>query len=127
MNTPHTLATGAATATTRILEAPIAPCALTTTAPVVASPVVSLIEFASVKDATRLFSLSRSTLYDLEKRKLIRFVRVRRPGNATGRTLVVCESLRNFLAECAAENEATAGGRPAAQGKNAGDGGMGHV
>jgi hypothetical protein len=34
------------------------------------------------------FGLSRSTYYDLERRGLLRLVRVRKPGNLTGRVLV---------------------------------------
>ena len=55
-------------------------------------------EFVTLPDARRLFGISRSTLYELERLHRIRFVRIRKPGNILGRVLVDCSSVRQFLA-----------------------------
>ncbi len=85
----ETLKRGAATAktTASILKSPIAPGTLTTAAPVEASTVVSLVEFCTVRDARRLFGLPRSTLYSLEKRKLISLVRGPTTGTRHGQNV----------------------------------------
>jgi len=48
-----------------------------------------------------VFGLSRTGYYSLEKLGLIRLIRVRKPGNQQGRTLVDCQSVRNYLAKLA--------------------------
>ncbi len=55
-------------------------------------------EFATLPDARRLFGISRSTFYELERLNRIRLVRIRKPGNILGRVLVDCSSVRRFLA-----------------------------
>ena len=48
-----------------------------------------------------IFGLSRGGYYALEKFGFIQLVRVRKPGNQQGRTLVNCQSVRNYLAKLA--------------------------
>lgn len=50
-------------------------------------------EFVTIADARKLFGIPRSTLYELEKSRSIRFVRLRKPGNALGKVLVDCASV----------------------------------
>jgi hypothetical protein len=45
-----------------------------------------------------VFGLSRSSYYNLEKAGLVRLVRVRKPGNISGRVLIDCNSVRRYLA-----------------------------
>lgn len=54
-------------------------------------------EFADAKMARRLFSLSRSHLYQLAAAGKIRSVVLRKKGAVRGRRLFVCESIRQFL------------------------------
>ena len=48
-----------------------------------------------------VFGLSRGGYYALEKLGFIRLVRIRKPGNQQGRTLVDCASVRNYFAKLA--------------------------
>jgi hypothetical protein len=50
-----------------------------------------------------IFGLSRSAFYQLENAGLISFVRIRKPGNQLGRTLVNCDSVRRYFAKLAKE------------------------
>lgn len=69
-------------------------------APPTSTAVAAQPEFATLPDARRLFGISRSALYELEQQHRIRFVRLRKPGNALGRVLVDCDSVRKFLLRC---------------------------
>ena len=55
------------------------------------------VEWLRVKDAVRLSSIGRSTLYELMKDGLIKARRVRRPGCVKGIVLISSESLRQFI------------------------------
>lgn len=68
--------------------------------PVTAAAVSAAPEFVDAKGARQLFGLSRSHLYDLEARGLIRSACLRRPGAIRGRRLFCCASIRAFLAAC---------------------------
>lgn len=57
-------------------------------------------EFATLQTATRICGLGRSSLYELEKAKKIRFARVRMKGTKQGRVLVDLASVRAHLAKC---------------------------
>jgi hypothetical protein len=70
-------------------------------APPVASEAAAEPEFASIPNARLLLGLSRSTLYELEAEREIRFIRVRKRGNMRGRVLVDLASVRKFLNSCA--------------------------
>ena len=59
-------------------------------------------EFATIPETRKVMGLPRSTLYELESEGLIRFVRLRKRGNVRGRVLVDLDSVRRFLADCAA-------------------------
>jgi len=50
--------------------------------------------------------LSRSGYYDLERRGFIRLIRIRKPGNQLGRTLIDCASVRSYLAKLACSQTA---------------------
>jgi hypothetical protein len=54
------------------------------------------IEFCPVPRLRELFGLPVSTAYKLEAAGEIRFVRLRKKGAITGKTLVDCESVREF-------------------------------
>ena len=43
------------------------------------------------------FSLSRSAYYDLERRGLLRFRRLRKPGNLRGRVLISYDEMRGLI------------------------------
>jgi hypothetical protein len=43
------------------------------------------------------FSLSRSAYYDLERRGLLRFRRLRKPGNIRGRVLISYDEMRALV------------------------------
>ena len=75
-----------------------------TTQPVAPLQVGAAPEFCTVTDARLLFGIARSSLYQLANEGRIRFIRVRKAGNATGRTLVDCASVRRFLADCVVED-----------------------
>jgi len=60
-------------------------------------------EFATLSGASRLFGVSRSSLYNLEREGAIRFARVRRRGHVLGRVLVDLESVRSYLRKCTGE------------------------
>ena len=51
-------------------------------------------------------SLSRSTLCELIARKEIKAIRIRRPGAARGKVLIVAASLRQYLYQLAAQTDA---------------------
>ncbi|HEY5895703.1 MAG TPA: helix-turn-helix domain-containing protein [Chthoniobacterales bacterium] len=54
-------------------------------------------EFLTIKDAARVSSLSRATLYRLIADGSIKSVSIRRRGNVSGRRLLIADSLRAFL------------------------------
>lgn len=54
-------------------------------------------EFCDHRNATRLFGLSRSSLYRLVDDGCIRAVTLRRRGALRGRRLFDCDSIRQFL------------------------------
>lgn len=47
------------------------------------------------------FGLGRSSYYDLEKRGLLRLVRVRKPGNLRGRVLIPYEATATLIRKLA--------------------------
>ncbi len=49
----------------------------------------------------RIFSLSRSSWYDLERRGIVQLVRLRKPGNVRGRVLIPVERARIALSSLA--------------------------
>lgn len=54
------------------------------------------------KGGDRVFSISRSAWYDLERRGIVQLVRLRKPGNVRGRVLIPVERARLALAALAA-------------------------
>ena len=50
------------------------------------------------------FSLSRSAYYDLERRGLLRLVRLRKPGNLRGRVLVPYDEMKALLLRLSSES-----------------------
>ena len=62
-------------------------------------------EFGDFRGLRSCFSIPRSTAYALEKLNEIKFVRLRRRGNLRGRVLVDFDSVRAYLARCAAEDK----------------------
>jgi hypothetical protein len=67
-----------------------------TTTEVAAEP-----EFATLPNTQRLMGVSRTRLYGLEAEGIVRFIRIRKPGNIRGRVLVDLGSVRRYLNECA--------------------------
>ncbi len=65
-----------------------------------AATVVAAPEFVDAKGARQLFGLSRSHLYNLTARGLIRSCCLRRPGAIRGRRLFACDSIRAYLEAC---------------------------
>jgi hypothetical protein len=57
----------------------------------------SLPEFADYQTAKRLFSLSRSYLYQLVDERKIRSVSLRKKGALKGRRLFDCASIRQYI------------------------------
>lgn len=55
------------------------------------------VEFISVKEAVRIFGVSRSLIYDLILHNEIQSINLRRRGSLLGRRLIVVESLRNYM------------------------------
>lgn len=55
------------------------------------------VEFVSVKEATRVFGLSRSYIYELIKQGVIRSISLRNRGQSMGRRLIVYESLKSYM------------------------------
>jgi hypothetical protein len=55
-----------------------------------------------------IFGIPRSSAYELEARGEIRFIRLRKRGNAIGRVLVDFDSVRAYLARCAASDDGKA-------------------
>ncbi|MEY2510106.1 MAG: hypothetical protein QOE26_869 [Verrucomicrobiota bacterium] len=62
-------------------------------------------EFANLPNAQRLMGLSRTRLYGLEAEGVVRFIRIRKPGNIRGRVLVDLASVRRYLNKCAGAEE----------------------
>jgi hypothetical protein len=50
-----------------------------------------------------IFSLGRSSWYDLERRGLVRLVRIRKPGNRFGKVLIPVASARTALLRLSAQ------------------------
>ena len=65
----------------------------------------SAVEFTplQLRGAHPIFGLSRSTFLNLEKEKLIRIVRLRRPGTIRGRCLIDCASVRKYFSKLATQ------------------------
>jgi len=53
------------------------------------------------KGGDRIFSLSRSSWYSLEKLGVVQLIRIRKPGNLRGRVLIPVERARIALAKLA--------------------------
>lgn len=88
--------------------------------PVTGATVHATPEFVDAKGARILFGLSRSHLYDLEARGLIRSACLRKPGAIRGRRLFCCASIRAFLGSCMGESRAPgaeANGGPSGDGR----------
>ena len=60
-------------------------------------------EFGTLCELRRVFGIARSSAYELEEAREIKFVRLRKRGNARGRVLVSFDSVRSYLARCATE------------------------
>lgn len=60
------------------------------------------IEWLSIKQAVRLFSIGRSTLYTLLNEGKVKGRVVRGRGNIKGKRLLSAESLRLFIENCPA-------------------------
>ena len=71
----------------------------------VATAIATLPEFGNLGELRRVFSIPRSTAYQLADEGEIRFVRLRKRGNIHGRVLVSFDSVREYLARCAAQDE----------------------
>lgn len=54
------------------------------------------------------FGLSRSSYYDLERRGLLRLVRVRKPGNIRGRVLVPFQEASALIRRLSAQDQPVA-------------------
>lgn len=93
-----------------LLTAPDRPSTIRTTAPpihsmpmstslqiVQSADVASVPEFGDHHTCRKLFSLPRSTLYQLASEGKIRSVSLRKQGNKRGRRLFDCGSIRKFL------------------------------
>ena len=61
------------------------------------------VEWLRIKDAVRISSIGRSTLYGMMNEGSIKVRRVRRPGNVKGIVLISAESLRDFIENSDAE------------------------
>ena len=68
--------------------------------PVTAAAVAAAPEWVDAKGARILFGLSRSHLYMLVGRGLIKSCCLRRPGAIRGRRLFACDSIRRYLEAC---------------------------
>jgi len=55
------------------------------------------IEFLKVSEAAQIFSLSRSTIYELIKERAIRTINLRKRGASRGCRLIHYDSLRDYL------------------------------
>jgi len=58
-------------------------------------------EFGNFAALRTIFSIPRSTAYELEQDGEIQFVRLRKRGNQRGRVLVNFDSVRRYLTRCA--------------------------
>lgn len=59
-------------------------------------------EFGTFATVRALFGIPRSSAYEMEQRGEIAFVRLRKRGQVRGRVLVNLDSVRDYLARCAA-------------------------
>ena len=57
-------------------------------------------EFGTIRELRRVFSIARSSAYELAEAGEIAFVRLRKRGNLRGRVLVNFDSVRAYLARC---------------------------
>ena len=57
------------------------------------------------------FGISRSSYYDLENRRLLRLVRIRKPGNIRGKVLVPYPAVMELMQRFTAESDAQGKGR----------------
>jgi len=78
-----------------------------TSLPLAGAGVAVLPEFGTLAELRRIFSIPRSTAYELERDGRIKFVRLRKRGALRGRVLVDLDSVRRYLAACAVENSRT--------------------
>ena len=65
-------------------------------------------EFGTFATVRALFGIPRSSAYEMEQRGEIAFVRLRKRGQVRGRVIVNLDSVRDFIARCAAEATAPA-------------------
>jgi hypothetical protein len=77
--------------------------------PVASSVRPEWIRFPRVGQRDPVFGQSRPTLYRWAAARLIRVAHVRRPGQVRGVSLIDAQSVREFLARCAAGHESTEG------------------
>jgi hypothetical protein len=61
------------------------------------------VEFGTFAQLRALFSIPRSTAYELEAAGEIKCSRLRKRGNVRGRVLVNFDSVRSYLARCTEE------------------------
>ena len=83
----------------RINQAGRSPGTLTSAA-IVPTESVALPEFGTLPTLRVLFSIPRSTAYELEKAGEISFVRLRKRGQIRGKVLVDFASVRGYLKRC---------------------------
>ena len=75
----------------------------TTSAVNTATESAAPIEFGTFAQLRALFSIPRSTAYELEAAGDLKFARLRKRGNQRGRVLVNFDSVRSYLARCTEE------------------------
>lgn len=76
-----------------------------TSAAIATTESAALPEFGTLPTLRVLFSIPRSTAYELESEGEIRFVRLRKRGRVSGRVLVDLDSVRAYLDRCAEKNK----------------------
>ena len=73
---------------------------MTTESPDKAASLAAKPEFGGFDQLDSLFSIPRSSAYELEQAGEIRFVRLRKRGNLRARVLVDFDSVRRYLERC---------------------------